>query len=340
MVSSTSPDKLLAQLAKGKPVPAIVLLGTDSYLLDMCRKRIADAYVPDPGLRDWALSRMSARESGWPDVVGRAQMLPMLAQLQVVFVEDVASVERLSEKGRDEIVEILSSYLDQPAPFTVLVLEMKSMDERLKFSKLLAQKALIVELELGEETASLLAVEMAAELGAKIDRAAAALLASLVNGEPARVRTEVEKLAAYAQGASSITVKDVEALVVSERRNKVWDMTDMLASGRRDAAFAFLENLLREGEQPPMIVGALAATYRRLIEARELPATTNKFQAAQRLRMSPDIAEAAVRNAHRFPKRRLVAALHALADADSQLKSSAPDPRALLEFLLVRLSAA
>jgi DNA polymerase-3 subunit delta len=331
-----SPERFLDQIAKGKPVPAIVLQGTDSYLLDMCRKKIADAYVPE-GLRDWALTRMSARESGWDEVIGRAKMLPMLAQRQVIFVEDVATVERMSEKGRDEVVDMLGAYLDEPAPFTVLVLEAKSLDARLKFTKLLADKALVVELEVTREAAAMLGEQMAAELGAKIERLAAAHLAELVNGEPARIRMEIEKLAAYTQGAANITLKDVETLVVSERRNKVWDLTDMLAGGRREAAFAFLENLLREGEQPAMIIGALAGTYRRLIEARDLPVTTNKFQAAQKLRMPPDAAEIALRNAHRMPKKRLLAALSTLADADSQLKSSNPDPRALVEFLLVRL---
>jgi DNA polymerase III subunit delta len=331
-----TPERFLDQIAKGNPVPAIVLQGTDSYLLDMCRRKIADAYVP-AGMRDWALSRMSAREAGWDEVIGRAKMLPMMAERQVIFVEDVQSVERMSEKGRDEVIEMVSAYFDAPAPFTVLVLEAKSLDARLKFTKLLAEKALVVELEVTKESAAMLAEQMAAELGAKIERIAAAYLAEVVNGEPARIRMEIEKLAAYTQGAAAITQKDVETLVVSERRNQVWDLTDMLASGRRKDAFAFLENLLREGEQPAMIVGALAGTYRRMVEARDLPPTTNKFQAAQRLRMPPDAAEAAVRNAHRVSKKRLLGALTALADADSQLKSSNPNPRALLEFLLVRL---
>ncbi len=330
------PDKFLAQLAKGKPVPAIVLQGTDSYLLHMCRKRIADAYIPE-GLRDWAISRMSVRESGWQEVIGRAKMLPMLAQRQVIFVEDVSSIGRMSDKGRAEVVKMLAEYFDEPAAFTVLVLEAKSLDARLKFTKLLADKALIVELEVTPDAAAALAEQLAAELGAKIDRVAAAYLAEIVNAEPARIQMEIEKLAAYTKGAPTITLKDVQTLVVAERRNKVWDLTEMLASGRREKAFDLLENLLREGEQPPMIVGALAGTFRRLVEARDLPVTTNKFQAAQRLRMPADAAEAAVRNAHRVPKKRLLAALSTLADADSQLKSSNPDPRALLEFLLVRL---
>ncbi len=111
----------MVRLAQGKPIPAVVLLGSDSYLLDMCRRKIVNAFVPD-GLREWAVTKISARESGWDEVVGRAQMLPMLAQQQVVFVEDAASVERLGEKGARGCARSIGKLSDSPAPFTTLVI--------------------------------------------------------------------------------------------------------------------------------------------------------------------------------------------------------------------------
>ena len=53
-MAQASPEKLIERLASGKPVPAIVLQGTDVYLRDLCRNRIVDAYVPEE-LRGWAL---------------------------------------------------------------------------------------------------------------------------------------------------------------------------------------------------------------------------------------------------------------------------------------------
>ena len=55
--------------------------------------------------------------------------------------------------------------------------------------------------------------------------------------------------------------------------------------------------------------------------------------------MNPVAAETAVRHAHRISKQDLLAGLVALAEADSQLKSSNPDPRALMEFLIVQLAS-
>jgi DNA polymerase III delta subunit len=218
-----------------------------------------------------------------------------------------------------------------------LLLEAAALDGRQRFSKLLQEKATVVALTIGGESAAALAVQMSKDLGVEIDRDAAVLLAEILNGEPARIRIELEKLATYVPGHGRITGADVEALVQAARRNTVWQLTEMLASRRRQDALAFLDNLLREGEQPAGIVGALAWTYRKLIEARALPPHTPGFQAARQLGMRPDAAEAALRQAHRIPKQELLASLTALAEADSQLKSANPNPRALMEFLFARL---
>jgi len=219
-----------------------------------------------------------------------------------------------------------------------LVLEAAELDGRQKFYKMLKEKAVIVELTIGSESAVLLAAQMARDLGTEIEPNAAALLADILNGEPARIRIELDKLAAYTRGRGRITSEDVEALVIAARKNTVWQLADMLATRQRDAALAFLDNLLHEGEQPAGIVGALAWMYRKLIEARDLPAHANGFQAARPLGMRPEAAESALRNARRIPKEELLRGLILLAEADSELKSANPNPRALMEFLIARLT--
>jgi DNA polymerase III subunit delta len=333
-----SAEKLIARLSTGKPVAAIVLLGTDSYLREMCRNKIIEACVPEAA-REWALARIAVQDSGWDEVLQRAQTMPMLAQRQVIIVEGVESLEKLGEKTRDEIVEELAKYFESPAPFSVLLFEASSMDKRQKYSKLLAERALLVELTIGGESAAALAAQMAKDCGAEIDRDAAALLAEILNSEPSRMRMEIEKLATYVEKGQRITSAAVEGLVVAARKNTVWQLADMLAGRRRDAALEFLDNLLREGEEPIGLVGGITWMYRKLIEARDLPAGTSGFQAARALGMNPAAAETAVRQAHRIPKEDLLAGLVALAEADSQLKYSNPDPRALMEFLIVQLAS-
>jgi DNA polymerase-3 subunit delta len=337
-MADVSPEKLIARLASGKPVPAVVLLGTDHYLRDLCRKQIVEACVPE-GAREWAVARVRGDGDGWNEALERVQTMPMLAPKQVIIVEDAELIEKLGDDSRDEILGALGKYLDSPALFSVLLIQAEALDRRQRFYKVLAEKALIVELTIGSESAASLAVQMAKESGIEIDRAAATLLADILNGEPARIRIEIDKLAAYAQDRGRIATTDVEALVVAARKNTVWQLADMLATRERAAAMSFLDNLLREGEEPVRLVGALAWRYRKLVEARGLPRTTSGWQAAKQLGMNPNDAEAAIRNAHRVSKAELLAGLVALADADSQLKSSNPNPRAFMEFLIARLTS-
>jgi len=58
-MASASPEQLLVRLAKGKPIPGIVLLGNESYLRDLCRRKISDTYVAE-GVRDWGITQFSA----------------------------------------------------------------------------------------------------------------------------------------------------------------------------------------------------------------------------------------------------------------------------------------
>jgi DNA polymerase-3 subunit delta len=343
-MASVSPEQLLERLAKGKPVPGILLLGDESYLRQLCRRKIADAFVPE-GNRDWGITRFSADDDSLSTILGQAQTLPMLAPLQVIFVGDVEAWERLGEDSRDALVKQLSEYLDDPAPFSVLVFEAAALDQRMRLAKMFAEKTVVVAVQLSNDPAErvklagALAFEMARELGVELERDAAEELSEILNGELAAIRTELEKLAAYAGDRRRVTRADVELLVVSARKYSVWELAEMLASRKPSHAFEFLDSLLREGEQPAQLLGALAWMYRKLLEAQELPAGATGWQAASRLGMRAPTAELAVRQSRKFPRTQLTKGLAALYEADSRLKSGGTSQRAVMEFLVAQLAS-
>ena len=182
-------------------------------------------------------------------------------------------------------------------------------------------------------------LEMARELGVEVDGEVAEELAEILNGELASIRTELEKLAAYAGDRRKITRADIDLLVVSAQKYTVWELADMLAAGQSSRALEFLDSLLREGEALPALVGALAWTYRKLLEAQEVPANTIGWQAASRLKMQGKAAEQAIRQSRKFPRAQLTRGLEALYEADSRLKSGGTSQRAVMEFLVVQLAA-
>ena len=278
-------------------------------------------------------------------ILGQAQTTPMLAPQQVIFVSDVEAWERLGDDSRDALVKQISAYFNNPAPFTILVFEAAALDQRMRLAKLFSEKMLTVSVELSEdpdERARLavpIAQEIARELGATLEPDAADELCDTLNGELAAIRTELEKLSAYAGDRRTITRADVDLLVISARKYEVWDLADMLAARQPAQALEFLDSLLREGEAAPALLGALAWMYRKLLEAQELPASMVGRAAAGRLKMRPDAAELAIRQSRKFPKTQLTSGLAALYEADSRLKSGGTNQRAVMEFLVAQLAS-
>ncbi len=336
--------ELLARLQKGRTVPAILLLGEETYLRDTCRAQLIDRFVPEAA-RAWAVSRFSADRNEVQAAVDQAQTLPLLSPQQLVFLEDTELIESFAEKKRDAAVDQLESYLENPASFTILVIEATSLDQRMRLSKLLFEKSLVVQVDLGDRqddrlsSAVALAKVMAKEEGVEFEKGAAEDLAESVSADLQRLKTEITKLSTYAGQRKLITRHDVATLVISEKTATVWELADMLATRQSKRALDFLDRLLREGEQPLQILGALTWMYRKLMEASEIRAT-NGWQAVRALAMRPEQAEVALQSARKISKPRLLAGLKSLQKADDQLKGSGSDQgRSVLEFLLAELTA-
>jgi DNA polymerase-3 subunit delta len=343
-MARVSQREFLARMEKGRPIPAILLLGDESYLRDSCRAHLIERFVPEVA-RVWAVSRYSAGRGETQAALEQAQTMAMLSPLQLVFVEGAEAIEKLGEKNREDTVEQLAAYLDDPAPFTVLVIEATALDQRMKLGKLLAERTLVVDCGLGEDlderlaTAVLMAKAMAKEQGVEFEKGAAEDLSEYVAGDLMRLKTEIDKLATFVAARKLIRRADVSALVVSEKTTTVWELADLLASSQGKKALEFLDRLLREGEEPLQMLGAITWMYRKLIEASEVKGVANGWQAARALGMRPEQAELALQSARKISKPRLLGALGALRRADDRLKGGTEDARTVMEFLVTELTS-
>ena len=338
-----SQEELLGRLEKGKPIAAILLLGEETYLRDKCREQLIERFVPEAA-RTWAVSRYSADRGEMQAALEQAQTMAMLSPQQMVFLEDAEAIEKLGEKNRDEAVTQLGAYLEDPAPFTVLVVEATALDQRMKLGKMLAEKTLVVECGLGENAgerqaaAVALARAIGKEQGVEFEKGAAEDLAEFVAADLMRLKTEIDKLATFAEKKRIIARADVSALVISEKKTTVWELADLLASRQPKKALEFLDRLLRGGEEPLSMLGAMAWMYRKLIEASEVKGIANGYQGARALGMRPEQAELALQNARKISRPRLLAGLHALRNADDRLKGGGAEPRTVMEFLVMQLT--
>ncbi len=69
---AVSAQQLLARLAKGKPVPGILLLGSEAICVS-CAARNSSMPMWPEGVRDWGVTRFSAEDDDLSAILGQAQ---------------------------------------------------------------------------------------------------------------------------------------------------------------------------------------------------------------------------------------------------------------------------
>lgn len=308
-----------------------LLVGPDSYLRSRRRQEIIADHVPEEA-REFAVARFSLERTPLAEVLAQAVTRPMLSPRQVLVVTEV------EELGERELAE-LAEYLASPADFTVLIFEAGQLDRRTRAARFLFDHCEAFEAESADDTRNLqAALEFARELEVVLEPETAVELVFVLGNDQGLLRTELEKLRAFVGPGGRVTLAAVATLVAPARKFKIFDLGDLLAERRCPEALVLLERLLAAGENPIHMVGALAWLYRQLLIARELPADASEGKLRQSIRAPRDKIPVLLKQARRFSTEELREAFGALLKADVALKSSPPNPAAVLEALVVRLA--
>lgn len=311
---------------------AYLVVGEDTYLRTCQREEIIAANVPAEA-RAFAVAEFSLERTRLAEVLARAATRPLLSPHQVLILSDVEGLD-------DEQLTQLEEYFAAPADFTVLVFEAEKVDRRTRAARILEENCQLCTADSPDDRAAVGTAQLfAREFGLKLDRETAEELVFVLGNDQGRLRAELQKLRAYVGGHEGVTTKDLAAIVSPARQFSVFDLADLLAERRRPEALARLRQLLEAGESPMGIVGLLAWLYRQLLQAQALPGDTPAWKAAQALRAPRARVEGLLRQARKFPPDEVRRAFAALLEADVALKSSPPNPAAVVEMLIARLTA-
>ena len=321
------------QLAQRNPDPVYVIVGDDDAEMSHLAAEMS-ALVEDE-LRAFNLERVYATDKAVTPaaIVESARTFPMLGDRRVVLVLRAERILKPKRRGKpveetiatedDEPagdVEVLESYLKAPEPRTTLVFVAADVDRTRRLYKTLQKHATIVEcwglkgvkdgkpdLRQVARVAETLVRSAVADAGQQIDSGAARLISERAGTDIATLRGDVERLLLYTAGKSKIDLKDVQEIVSAETAQDDWAVTTAIQRGDTAEALRQLGLALESGGVPYMILGQLGWFVREKLS----------------------ISDA----------RRVPAAVEALFRTDVDLKSSAGDPRVLLERLVVELSS-
>jgi DNA polymerase-3 subunit delta len=329
-VPASTPQALRKQVKQGTLDPVYLIVGDDDA--EMAALAAALSSVVEDELRAFNLERLYAGEktASPAAIVQSARTLPMMGDRRVVVVlraervlkpkrrgKSVEEVEGQNDEEPPADTDALEAYVRAPEPRTTLVLVAAEVDRTRRLYKTLVKQATILECyglagqggrpDLGQAAAMAEGYVKRAvgEAGQQIDPAALRLIARRAGTDIATLRGDLDRLLLYAVGKPRIELKDVQEVVSGETAQDDWAVTNAIQRGNTAEALRQLGLALESGGVSFQILGQLGWFVRE-----KLPATD---------------------------PRRVPSAIEALFRTDLDLKSSAGDPRVLLERLVIEL---
>lgn len=292
------------QIATGKVAPVYLILGGD----EAAKVGLAGEFLEliDTDLRAFNADRLYGGETTSAAVVDAARTLPMMSPRRVVLLlhaERLLNPKKETEATARDL-ETLEAYVKSPADTCCLILVAEAVDKRRSLTRVLMSKSTVVEC-----TGPADAVEAAkwvrdrvAKEGMTIDARAARLVADRVGPDTGRLRSDVERLVLYTADRKAITESDVKEVIGAATSQDDWGVTRAIERGSAADALRELALMMDNGAVPYLILGQLAWFVRTKV-----------------------------------PTPKASSAVEAVFRADLAIKTSAGDPRVLLERLVVEL---
>lgn len=245
--------------------------------------RVILLYGPDHGLmkeRADALSRQIVADLKDPFNVAilepaRWQADPGLLEAEAQAGSLMGGQRVVRVQGADDpLLPALQSYLQNPNPECLVILEAGDLSPRSKLrawaEKETAAAALPCYVDDAEAIANLTR-QILGEAGWQPAREVTQWLSVNLAGDRLRVRSELSKLALYmgprdqgGDGRGVVTLEDARAAIADVVDQAFDDFVNALADRKPGAAMAALSRLLAEGEEPVGLIRITANHFRRL----------------------------------------------------------------------------
>ncbi len=336
-------DYLDTPETEGAPAPVCVVFGGEAFLKRKVLARLRRAVLgSDEG--EFSLTALEGPAAQLSDVLEELSTVAMFGGgKRLVLVEDA---DDFVTRYRAE----LEDYVAHPKRKGVLILEVTSWAANTRLYKAVAASGFAVECSSppAARLARWLVASAKQDHQAKLTLAVAEQLIEMVGPEMGLLDQELAKLTLSTGPQREITSEMVARLVGAWRAKTVFDMLDAALEGKTPQALLQLDRLILAGEHPVAILAAISTSLRRLAAATRLVLageTTGRRvtprSALEQAGVKGFFLEKTERQLRRLGRHRGQHLYRWLVAADMGLKgdSSLP-PRAILERLLVRISAA
>lgn len=328
------------QIKSGNIKPVYVCYGSEKQLELEFIKILSDQLI-QPELKDFALMQYDLYETPIQDVVEDASTLPFMVERKLIIAKNASFLTGKDKSKAEHDLERLITYIESPADFTVLLLQVdaEKLDERKKVVKQLKkQNRLLPFMTMQAKEIQDWIREKASQLECEMEADAADWLVLQTGQKLQHIQRELEKLALYVGRQGIITKQHIVELVPKTAEHNIFLMIDDIVHLRIAKALQTFYELLKQREEPVKIAMLIARQFRILLQVKELDKRGfSQQQIASQIGLHPYVVKLAREQARSFDQSRLGKILSDLSELDYRMKTGKINKVAGLELFLLGL---
>lgn len=319
--------ELQRELQSGTVRAAYLLAGEEPLLRDDALALLRAAVLRDAPA-DFNLDVLHGSSATPTALLDAVSLLPMLAERRLVILKEPEERRGASAKA---LLDALEAIVSKPARevSTVLVVVAAKVDRRGRWAKAFGDGFVDCAAPTKANEIAAFVHEEAERQGLKLAAGVADALAERIGPQFLMLRQELAKLALLAGPGAAITQKNVAEGSIDVAEESIWDLMDAIGNGRLAEAFVGLDRVVSSGTPAPVVLGSLAAHFRKLARVRN----------GGNLAGPPFVLRKLQTQAQRYPKARLETCLQAIHETDEILKGRGNlTPKLALERLVLHLA--
>lgn len=308
-------DQVMRDLQQNKPAPIYLLMGEESYYIDLISDYI-QYQVLDESQREFDLTVLYGKDTDISTLINTAKRFPMMSPFQIVILKEAQLIKDLDK---------LQFYLSNMSPSTVLVICYKygTVDGRKKWVAEARQKGVVFE------SVRLKSYEMSAWINSyvrnnklDIDEKSVLMLTEYLGTDLNKLANELEKLRiTMPEGSRRITPELIEKNIGISKDFNVFELQDALI--QKDILKAnrivryFGEN--KKANPIQLVLGQLFNFFSNLMLFHYLPEKTAEAAAAE-FRLHPFVARNYLKAAQSFNAWKTMSTISWIRETDARSK--------------------